>query len=530
MTLKTKIPLYTSIILIVSILIIAGFSLYKFKAYVTQNIKDYRQEQLTITLNHLKDIVNIAYNMIDNSYRSSQEAIKRYGFNFQDTVPEDIAKMIEVNMLKITLEQLRVLRFGKDGYIWINEFDPPYTVVMHGTKPELEGKAWIFYIEGTDINVYKAFHDSILVGGGEGRVTYHFYRPGTKERVPKISWVRLYKPLRWVIGTGVYVDEIDKAVAKKTAELKHQLNMMVQSIILLTVVLLAIGLFVIYLLARSIIVPIYEVRSRLQELSLGKISDEEVEIIPNEIGEMQASLQELIDGLKRYTGFAQEIGRGNFDAEFTPLSNYDTLGNELLKMRDSLKAARLAEQKRMEEEKIRHWEATGLTLFSDLITANSADIERLTEVVLNNLLSFVKVELGGIFLLRFPPDYPETRPYLELVSAIAYDRKKYYLKKLEINEGLVGACFTEAQSVYITDIPDNYIEIKTGMGSAKPKNIFLAPIKYEDRVLGVLEIASLKELKDYERNFIEQVAQSMAVSLSTHSYYVGRKFNVDDWF
>ena len=529
MTLRTKLPLYSSIILFITIITLSGLFLVNYKRTINKYIKEYRKEQINLVISHLKDIINIAYRMIDANYHISQEAMKKYyGFKF-DTIPENIAKMIQVNMLKITLSQLRSIRYGKDGYLWINEFDPPYRVIMHGAKPELEGKSWNFYIEGTDINVYKAFHDSIVAGGGQGRVSYSFYKPGTNEEVPKISWVRLYKPLRWVIGTGVYVDEIDRMVRAKKAALEESVRQMTFTIFLIAVVMLLISSSTLYLLARSITIPVARVQNILEELSLGKIVNAPPLHRKDEIGQMSLALQKLIEGLKAYSKFAQRIGQGDFDAEFEPLSNEDILGNELLTMKRRLAEAREKEKQQLELEKKRHWVSTGISMFSEIITANSSDLEKLTDVVLRQLMDYVNAAVGGIFILRFPEDESQ-RPYLEQVSTIAYNRQRIIKKTLELNEGLVGACFTEREPIYITQVPENYIQIRTGLGDALPRNIYLTPIKYEEKVFGVIELATFELFDEFHREIIDSVAQSMAVAMSTHPYYIGKEIDIDAWF
>ena len=529
MTLRTKLPLYSSIILFITIITLSGLFLFNYKRTINSYIRQYRQEQINLVISHLKDIINIAYRMIDENYNVSQKALKKYyGFDF-DTIPENIAKMIEINMLKITLNQLRSIRYGKDGYLWINEFDPPYKVIMHGSKPELEGKSWKFYIEGTDINVYKAFHDSIVAGGGEGRVSYSFYKPGTNEEVPKISWVRLYKPLRWVIGTGVYVDEIDRMVQAKKAALDESVRQMTFTIFLIAIVMLLISTSTLYLLARSITIPISQVQKVLEELSLGKIVNAADIHRKDEIGQMSMALQKLIEGLKAYSKFAQRIGQGDFEAEFEPLSKEDILGNELLTMKRRLIEAREKEKQQLELEKRRHWVSTGISMFSELITANSNDIKQLSQVVLQHLMEYVDAAVGGIFLLRFP-ETDEQRPYLEQTATIAYDRHRIIEKRLDINEGLVGACFTEREPIYITNVPENYIQIKTGLGGALPRNIYLTPIKYEEKVFGVIELATFEVFDLFHQQLIDAVAQSMAVALSTHPYYIGKEINIDAWF
>lgn len=216
MKLKSKLPIFTSVTVLISILLIAFNSIYNFRQQALQDIENFRSDEIEQITKQLKDVVNIAYSMIDHSYRNSNDigVRERYGFDMADTLDESV-KMVAVNMLKITLENLRVLRFGVDGYLWINEFEPPYTVVMHATMPQLEGKANVFYIGKTDKNVYEAYEETIRANNGEGIVVNDFYKPDTKEMTPKISFVKLYEPLGWVIGTGVYQDYIDRMVEQK---------------------------------------------------------------------------------------------------------------------------------------------------------------------------------------------------------------------------------------------------------------------------------------------------------------------------
>ncbi len=516
MKLRFKLPFFTSIILFLSIVTVSILSINQFQKEFEKNIKTYRAEATDQTLDHLKDIVNIAYSMIDNTYKlSSPEAIKnKYGFSLQDT-SKDAIRMITMNMMKITLGNLRVLRFGTDGYIWINKFEPPYEVVMHATKPELEGKSWVFYIEDTDQNVYEAFHDSIVAGNGAGRVSYDFYKPGTNERIPKISWVKLYAPLNWVIGTGVYVDYIDKIVARKEEALREQISKLITSISFIGVVFILLSIIILTLFARTITNPLFQIQEQLFDMSKGKIVEKLDIERKDEIGEMKKSLDALIDGLERYSLFATEIGKRNFKAEFEKLSDEDVLGTSLIEMRDSLALAQKQEKERLDIEHKNQWINEGINRIGDIITI-SKELESLSDNVIIKLVSFIKAAMGSIFILEFDKD---NNPYLKLSATVAYDRKKFIKKSIDINEGLVGACFMEKQPINLTDIPEDYIDIRTGLGTANPKNIYLTPLKFENKVYGVIEIASFSVFDKYTLKLIEEVAKLFAVSLSTKEKY-----------
>ncbi|MBN2891735.1 MAG: cache domain-containing protein [Bacteroidales bacterium] len=520
MNLRTKLPFFTSIILFFSIATVSILSIYQFQREIKKNIEDYRVEATDQILEHLEDIVDIAYSMIDNTYKLStpQTIEEKYGMVIQDT-SQYVIRMFALNMMKVTLGNLRVLRFGADGYIWINEFEAPYPVVMHAIKPELEGKSWVFYVENTDQNVYEAFHDSIVAGQGAGRVTYNFYKPGTNERIPKISWVRLYEPLGWVIGTGVYVDYIDKIVALKEASLQEQIKQLISTVSIIGIIFIISSIIILTLFARTITDPLYQIQLQLYEMSQGKIVEKLAIKRKDEIGAMKSSLDDLIDGIARYSEFAAEIGKANFEAQFERLSSKDVLGNSLIEMRDSLSSARKQEQDRLFLERKQQWINEGINRMSDIITI-SQDIKPLSENLIIRLVEYTDAIQGNVFILDFDED---NNAFLNLEAAVAYNVKKHANKQIELGEGLVGACFFEKAPINLTDIPDNYMTVTTGIGAANPKNIYITPLKFENKVFGVIEIASFSIFDKYTIQLIEDVVKLFAVSLSTKEQF-SKKF------
>ena len=103
-------------------------------------------------------------------------------------------------------ELIRALRYGPESkdYLWINDTHP--TMVMHPYKPQLEGED---LSESVDPNGKKLFIEMVkaCAGDGAGFVTYQWPFPGTDALTPKISYVKLYKPWGWIVGTGVFVTE-----------------------------------------------------------------------------------------------------------------------------------------------------------------------------------------------------------------------------------------------------------------------------------------------------------------------------------
>ena len=99
MKLRTKLPIFTSITVLLAITVIAAFSIFSFKNEIEKSIKHYRYEETNKILDHLQDIVDISYSMIDNSFRASTASAieERYNIHFADS-SDIIIKMIAINI------------------------------------------------------------------------------------------------------------------------------------------------------------------------------------------------------------------------------------------------------------------------------------------------------------------------------------------------------------------------------------------------------------------------------------------------
>ncbi len=271
---------------------------------------------------------------------------------------------------------------------------------------------------------------------------------------------------------------------------------------------------VIWLIARNISNPIIKVTQVLKNMAEGEIDNSLKTHIKSrdEIGEMTQALNTSIEGLNKKARFANLIGEGKINSELDLLSEKDVLGKSLLTMRDNLRKAREEEEIRKEEDKKRRWINEGLAKFADILRKNNDNLDILSTDIIKNLVQYLKVNQGGIFI----QDDSETNPpVFNLVSAFAYDREKYFQKRVELGEGLVGTCAREKETIYLTEIPEDYAEITSGLGGANPKSLLLVPLKSENTVLGVMELASFTAFENYEIEFVELVANSIASTLNS---------------
>ncbi|MBN2213227.1 MAG: GAF domain-containing protein [Bacteroidales bacterium] len=151
------------------------------------------------------------------------------------------------------------------------------------------------------------------------------------------------------------------------------------------------------------------------------------------------------------------------------------------------------------------WYNEGLNKFSDLMSKNQGDIKKLTQVIINNLIDYVEAEQGGIFLLN--DDNPEDI-HLQLAASYAYNKERLDARFL-IGEGYIGTCFKEKKVIELEHPEKEYTAVRSGLGEEHPKYIIFIPIKMDESVEGVIEVASFKKLKGYKVSFVQKMAETL---------------------
>jgi len=307
---------------------------------------------------------------------------------------------------------------------------------------------------------------------------------------------------RWALGTSVpFV-----IMTKKADE-----NLLFSGFVVLGGFLILI--LVIWSISRGISRPLVSTSKIIEELAKGKISlGQKMKISSkDEIADIRSSVNYLIDGLDNNLKFALEIGKGNLDFEFKTLSNEDLLGKALIDMRKSLKQANIEETKRKEEDEKLNWATIGAANFAELMTQYTDNLEEFSYAIISNLVKYLDANQGGLFIIN---DNDKNNVTINLEASYAYNRRKFLEKKIKMGVGLVGRCVNEAETIYMIDFPDDYLNITSGLGEAVPRSLILVPIIFNQQVLGVIEMASIYELEKYQIKFIERIGESIASTIS----------------
>ncbi|MBN2628509.1 MAG: cache domain-containing protein, partial [Spirochaetales bacterium] len=196
------------------------------------------------------------------------------------------------------------------GYFWINDVQEPFpAMIMHPTSPALNGQIMdspdYDKESGTGRNIFQRFVE-IALSEGRGFIDYSWPKPtadGLIEEMPKTSFVRYFEPWGWVIGTGVYIDEIEAALQIKEAEMASQIRKTVWLSVYILGGALALGLLSAVYLALSTTRPLggepHEIRDIAESVSQGYLR-----VLPREEMERQRG---VFQDLHRMSGRLEEI-------------------------------------------------------------------------------------------------------------------------------------------------------------------------------------------------------------------------------
>lgn len=224
--------------------------------------------------------------------------------------------------------------------------------------------------------------------------------------------------------------------------------------------------------------------------------------------EAKSIVEKSIDSLKKAYNFVEHVSKGKFDLASNSIPkevrglNDNTLIGALLEMSSRLQ---IVEQ----EERQRQWSSNGLNEFYGIVRNNQNDLVSLANQATTFLTRILKSQQGSLFLLA----NQNGQEYLELKACYAFDRKKWIEKKIEIGAGLVGQTFLEGEPVLLTDVPNGYVEITSGLGHATPNCLLIVPLKYNHKTEAVFEVAGFTKYEVHQIEFVKRAGEFLASAI-----------------
>ncbi len=158
------------------------------------------------------------------------------------------------------------------------------------------------------------------------------------------------------------------------------------------------------------------------------------------------------------------------------------------------------------------WLKTNLASISGMLQGQR-DLAAVTQLIMSEVTPMVNAQHGGFFLAEPSQD---GSPELVLVASYGYTPRRSDLRdRFEIGEGLVGQSALERKTIAIADVPPGYIKVGSGLGEATPADILVMPVLFEDQVLGVIELASMRPFSEPHRDFLDRIGETIGVVLNT---------------
>ena len=213
---------------VLGIALITTFSLIQFKSSLL-NEKTLQTQKLT----------EAAYSIIDNLHGRFSKG-----------------EMDQATAQARALESIRSLRYEGGNYFWIIDMDA--VTLMHPIKPALEGKDLVGLKDANGTAIFVEFVNKVKQSG-EGMVPYLWPKPGSEQPERKVSYIKGFKPWGWVVGTGIYIDDVDTAFWRNATTLA----IIVGAVLLVLIIVSAI-------IARSICVPLSLTTRAMHDIAAGE--------------------------------------------------------------------------------------------------------------------------------------------------------------------------------------------------------------------------------------------------------------------
>ncbi|MBE9013338.1 CHASE3 domain-containing protein, partial [Pseudanabaenaceae cyanobacterium LEGE 13415] len=208
--------------------------------------------------------------------------------------------------------------------------------------------------------------------------------------------------------------------------------------------------------------------------------------------------------LNEISGTAEKIASGDLSVQLQPLPREDEVGTLTRTLNQMVENLRQS----LEKSDRQTWLQSNLAEFSHLIQGERS-LEKVSRLMLSHLASLIGAQHGAFYVM----DAEQSPPILKLLSSYAYQSRKQLSNQFHLGEGLVGQCALEKQRILLTEVPGDYIRIRSGLGEIAPLNVLVLPILFENDVVAVIELASIQTFGEIQLTLLDRLVQTIGVVL-----------------
>jgi len=271
-----------------------------------------------------------------------------------------------------------------------------------------------------------------------------------------------------------------------------------------------ISILLAFYLSRQILEPLHTLKTAFTLLEKGIFPENLIVTSRDEIGRMTVAMNKIVQDLKKAADFANAIQQGNLNFAYTPRSAADDLGNALQEMRNKLKFVEEKQKMQIVENENYKWINFGLSEIDKILRTYGSDINKLSINVLQFIVKYIDAVQAGFFIIS---DSDLDDVHIKLIACVAYNRERKIQKRIEFGQSLVGRVIDEKNFILLSDIPENYAIINSGLGDTSPTNLLIMPLITNNIVHGAIEFLSFKPFDEHLKNFCLVATEAIALSV-----------------
>lgn len=280
-------------------------------------------------------------------------------------------------------------------------------------------------------------------------------------------------------------------------------------------------------------------RSVAAEMGLGNLGVRADVDAPDELGELAKSINQMAENEAIVARQANTIAQGDYSADITPRCDHDELSNSINRMAASLRdvvsqANAIAEgdysttvsqrgendalgaalnkmtdnlRRTSAQNELNQWLKTGQTELSDLMRG-VLDLPTLSRNVVTYLANYLGAQVGVMYV----SDDGQT---LRLTGSYAFSQRKQLTEEIPLGTGLAGQAALEQEIISISEVPADYIAVKSGLGESAPRHLVAVPIVHDGEVKGVVELGTLTSFDQHQHELLNLVTANIAIAVKS---------------
>jgi hypothetical protein len=225
--------------------------------------------------------------------------------------------------------------------------------------------------------------------------------------------------------------------------------------------------------------------------------------------DLKDNVNQLAANLSTQVRAIAEVAKAVTKGDLTRMITVEARGEvESLKvnLNEMIRNLKETTQKNTEQD----WLKTNLAKFTRLLQGER-DLNTVARLLLSELAPVVSAQHGVFYI----SDATQEKQAYQLLATYAYTKRKSLSNRFLEGEGLVGQCALEKERILVTDVPGDYVQVSSGLGSAAPANLVVLPVIFEGKVMAVVELASFNRFSDIHQTFLDQLTESLGIVLNT---------------